>query len=204
MNARLEAFCDGVFAFALTLLIVDVRVPNAESIRGTAEAWSALRHLGPSFFAFILSFVVILITWVNHHNTLKLVNASSVPFIYANGLLLLGVVCIPFTTATLGAFLLTDHAAPGVALYNTLLVVQAVGWLAITGAVLRNRLYAGEHALIAIREFRNRAYAAVALYTALALLGLWLPLSVAAVTTGTWLLWLVLSLGSSRYAHVAA
>jgi TMEM175 potassium channel family protein len=104
-NARLEAFCDGVFAIALTLLILDVKLPSPASITSTAELWRALRHLAPSVFAFGLSFSIILITWVNHHAALKLVTRSSASFIYANGFLLLSVVAIPFTAGLLGSFL---------------------------------------------------------------------------------------------------
>src|SRR5258708_28579722 len=112
-NSRLEAFSDGVFAIAITLLIIDVKLPT-ESFASTAELWRALRHLTPIVFAFVLSFGVILITWVNHHATLELVNRSSASFIYANGFLLLTVAFVPFPTGLLGAFLLTEHAAPAV------------------------------------------------------------------------------------------
>src|SRR5579862_483289 len=103
-NSRLEAFCDGVFAFALTLLIVDIRIPvgEAEKIVTDNDLWHALQHLLPSVFAFLISFITILITWVNHHNTLKLVNKSSSLFIYFNGFLLLTVVFLPFPTGLLG------------------------------------------------------------------------------------------------------
>src|SRR5258705_2910552 len=93
-NSRLEAFCDGVFAIALTLLVIDIKIPSTIAINNTADFWLALRHVAPSIFAFVLSFIIILITWVNHHNTLKLVNKSSPSFIYANGFLLLTVVFV--------------------------------------------------------------------------------------------------------------
>jgi uncharacterized membrane protein len=78
-NTRLEAFCDGVFAIAITLLIIEVGIPAGAEITDTAEFWAALQHLLPSIFAFILSFVVIFITWVNHQVSLKLVAGSSHP-----------------------------------------------------------------------------------------------------------------------------
>jgi uncharacterized membrane protein len=77
MNARLEAFCDAVFAFGLTLLIIDVRLPSMEEIHSRAALWTALRGLGPATFAVLLSFDVILISWVNHRNTLALVRGGS-------------------------------------------------------------------------------------------------------------------------------
>ena len=88
-NSRLEAFCDGVFAIALTLLIIDIKIPPTAQIATTADLWDALERLAPSMFAFLLSFVVILISWVNHHNYFKLINKSCNSFLYANGLLLL-------------------------------------------------------------------------------------------------------------------
>ena len=112
LNSRLEAFCDAVFAIALTLLIIDIKLPSTIEINNSSDLWLALKHISPSIFAFILSFIVILITWVNHHNTIKLIHKSSASFIYANGLLLLTVVFIPFPTSLIGEYISTDHAAP--------------------------------------------------------------------------------------------
>src|SRR4051794_20821730 len=87
-NARLEGFCDGVFAIALTLLIIDVSLPAATKVNGTSDFWLALKNIAPSILIFVLSFIVIFITWVNHHNNLKLVNRSSSSFIYAKWLII--------------------------------------------------------------------------------------------------------------------
>ena len=193
-NARLEAFCDGVFAIALTLLILDVKLPSPASITSTAELWRALRHLAPSVFAFVLSFCIILITWVNHHAALKLVTRSSASFIYANGFLLLSVVAIPFTAGLLGSFLGTDRATPAVVLYNGVLGMTAIGWMLLSGAALRDRLTTDAAAAATVREARRRAYLAFGLYSLLAVTALWFPLSSAAVTTVTWLFWLVMSI----------
>lgn len=106
-NARLNAFCDGVFAIALTLLIVDIKVPPPEGSASTAELWRALGREAPAVFAFLLSFAIVLVTWVSHHGILKLVRESSACFIYANGLLLLTVVATPFSASLLGAFVAT-------------------------------------------------------------------------------------------------
>lgn len=194
MTQRLEAFCDGVFAFALTLLIIDVHAPEAGPGDSAPDLWSALSHLGPAIFAFLLSFAVILVTWINHHNTLKLVHRNSAAFMYANGLLLLSVVCIPFTTSLLGAFVLTNAAAPAVTIYNAALAVQAIGWLAIAETALRSRLCIDEHAAHALRQRRISGYDALSLYAALAVVASWLPRAVAVTTAATWLFWLILSL----------
>jgi uncharacterized membrane protein len=191
-SARLEAFCDGVFAIALTLLVIDLRLEAPDDIGTTAELWHALRHLAPSFFSFLLSFVIVLITWVNHHAALKLMRRSSAAFIYANGLLLLTVAFIPFPTSLLGNFLLTDHAAPAVVLYDAVLAVQALGWIAIGTTALSGRLVTDEAAAASVRVNRRHGFEAFAFYSALAVAAVWFPFAVAVITTVSWIFWLVL------------
>jgi uncharacterized membrane protein len=193
-NARLEAFCDGVFAIALTLLIIDVRIPAAETITSTAQLWRAVAHVGPSIVAFLLSFTVILITWVNHHATLALIDKSSSPFIYANGLLLLTVVLMPFPTALVGDYLFTDHAGPAVVLYEGVGALQAIGWIFIGGTALHGHLARSTHSAAVLRESRRYGYFACALYALFGVAALWFPVAVAVLTSITWVFWLILSI----------
>jgi len=193
-NARLKAFCDGVFAIALTLLIVDIKLPASESVSSTSDLWRGLGRLAPSVFAFLLSFGVVLITWVNHHGVLKLVRGSSASFMYANGLLLLTVVVLPFPTSLLGAFLGTDRAEPAVVLYDAVLAVQAIGWLCVGRTALQGRLLDDERATEAMRAHVKQAYFAFALYALFALVAWWYPIPVAVITAATWLFWLILSI----------
>jgi uncharacterized membrane protein len=193
-NSRLEAFCDGVFAIALTLLIIDIKIPASDGIRTTRELWLALGHLGPSIFAFVLSFAIILITWVNHHGLFKLVNKSSAGFIYANGFMLLTVVIMPFPTALVGEYLLTDHGAPAVVIYNSVTAVQAVAWILVSGAALRGRLTRDDKSTSVMRGSRRNGYFALVVYSLLALIAVWAPLAIAIVTTMLWTYWLILSL----------
>jgi uncharacterized membrane protein len=193
-NTRLEAFCDGVFAIALTLLIIDIKIPSSEVIGTTREMWLALRHLTPSILAFVVSFAIILITWVNHHAAFRLVNKSSASFIYANGFLLLTVVFMPFPTALVGESLFTDHAAPAVVIYNSVTAVQALAWILVSGAALRNRLARDEKSAEVMRGNRRNGYFAFVVYSSLALIAFWFPLTIAVVTTMLWAYWLVLGL----------
>jgi uncharacterized membrane protein len=193
-NARLEAFCDGVFAIALTLLIIDIKLPSSAPIDTTHDFWLALNHIVPSILSFLLSFTIILITWVNHHATLKLVNKSSSAFIYANGLLLLSVVLIPFPTALLGEYLLTDHSAPAVILYSAVCGLQAIGWNLITGAALKpDLLTINEKSTRAIRQNHRYSYFAFAIYTLFAIVAFWFPQTIAIAISLLWVIWLILS-----------
>lgn len=200
-NARLEIFCDSVFAIALTLLIIDIKIPPAIVIKNNADFWLALTRIAPSLMAFALSFIVIFITWVNHHSTMLLVNKTSGPFIYANGLLLFSVVVVPFPTSLLGDHLFTSHSAPAVILYNVVLALQAVGWIFLTETAIKGRLTKNAVSASAMRANRKNGYFALTLYSTLAVLAYWIPGTVAAITMLTWLFWLgvgIYVLGKSR------
>ena len=190
-NSRLEAFCDGVFAIAITLLIIDIKIPSRVEINDTNEFWLALKHIAPSIFAFFSSFIIILITWVNHHATLKLINRSSPSFIYANGFLLLTVVFIPFPTSLMGEYILTDHAAPAVILYNSTLVAQAFGWMLVAGSALKDQLVKNENGKLIVRKSRKFSYFAFTLYSLCAIMAIWFPFPIAIITTITWIFWLI-------------
>ena len=197
-NSRLEAFCVGVFAIALTLLIIDIKIPRTIEINNTSEFWSALAHITPSIVAFLLSFTVILITWVNHHALLKLVDRSSPSFIYANGLLILTVVFIPFPTSLLGEYILTDHSAPAVILFNSVLAMQALSWIVITHAALKNKLVKNDKSILIIRRNGKFGYFAFTLYSLCAIIAYWFPLGAAILTTITWTFWLVVSINTKE------
>jgi uncharacterized membrane protein len=190
-NARLEAFCDGVFAIAITLLIIDIKIPSSVEIHNTSDFWLALKHITPSIFSFVLSFMIILITWVNHHNSIKLINKSSTSFIYANGFLLLTVAFIPFPTSLMGEYISTDHAAPAVILYNAVLALQAIGWILICGTALKNHLCKDEKSAQTIRKNGKFGYFAFTLYSICAITAFWFPLTIAMITFITWIFWLI-------------
>jgi uncharacterized membrane protein len=91
-TARLEAFSDGVFAVAITLLILEINVPGGENL------WHQLKEEWPSFASFFVSFWVIGIIWVNHHGLLDHLKRADRGVLYLNLLVLMTVVFIPFST----------------------------------------------------------------------------------------------------------
>ena len=193
-NSRLEAFSDGVFAIALTLLIIDIKIPSQVKIDSTRDLWNALIQLTPSISAFILSFTVILITWVNHHGTLKLVNKTSASFIYANGFLLLTIVFIPFPTALLGEYISTGHSSPAVIIYDATLALQAVAWILITRVAAKNKLTKDEKSTLLVIKHGKYGYYAFAVYLICAVTAIWFPLAVALITVIIWIFWLMLGI----------
>jgi uncharacterized membrane protein len=190
-NARLEAFSDGVYAIAITLLVIDLAVPTKEGIGSAADLWAALGAMTPTVLSFVLSFFVILMTWFNHHAFMKLVDKSAPSFIYANGLLLLTIVVIPFPTALLGEYLFTNSAAPAVIVYDAVLSLQSVGWVLLATAALRNNLTKGKTSRASMRVNNRNGAFAIVLYAGLAILAIWFPQVIAAITALTWVFWVI-------------
>ena len=192
-NSRLETFCDGVFGIALTLLIIDIKIPETVPIHTTAEFWSALFHILPSIFAFLLSFCIILIAWHNHHNTLKLVDKSSPAFIYANGFLLLTVVILPFPTNLLGEHLFTSHAVPAVVSFSLVNTLQPIGWILIGKAALnaKNPLTKCEKTATVMAQVMKNGFFALIFNSIFTIAAFWFPVAVTIAITLTWIFWLV-------------
>jgi TMEM175 potassium channel family protein len=96
-TARVEAFSDGVFAIAITLLVLELKVPHADDHPG--DLYRALIDQWPTYIAFLTSFATIGIMWLNHHRLFTLIQRSTHTLILLNMLLLLGVTVVPFPTA---------------------------------------------------------------------------------------------------------
>src|SRR5690349_8897718 len=95
-TGRLEAFSDGVFAIAITLLILDIRVPRPpDDPRVSFDLARELVRLWPSLLAYLMSFAIVLVLWVNHHQIFTLVRKADQAFLFWNGLLLMFVTFIP-------------------------------------------------------------------------------------------------------------
>ena len=105
-TSRIEAFSDGVFAIAITLLILEVHVPTGPP----GSLASALTRQWPTYISFLISFAFIGIMWVNHHRLFNHIRRSDNLLLFLNLLLLLGVTVVPFPTALLATRYLSAAA----------------------------------------------------------------------------------------------
>src|SRR3989441_1299536 len=123
-TTRVEAFSDGVFAIAITLLILEIKVPR-EVAPGRLAA--ELLRLWPSYLAFLASFANIGVMWVNHHRLFGLIGRSDDGLVGLNLLLLLGVTWVPFPTALLAEHLRgADQRVAGIVYGATFLFLAVV------------------------------------------------------------------------------
>lgn len=125
-KARLEAFSDGVFAVAITLLALDLAVAGP----GHGSLSHQLRDRWPAYAAYVVSFFIIGITWVNHHALFKSFAATDRTLLFLNLMLLLFIVAIPFATSTMATYLRSGGADSHVAaaLYAAVLEGMALSF----------------------------------------------------------------------------
>ena len=146
-TARVEAFSDGVFAVAITLLALDIHVPHFDSLP-PGGLGHALLALWPSLLAYVTSFATVLIMWLNHDRLFEQIKRKDHGLLVSNGLLLMVVTLFPFPTALLAEFLAHGgvNARLAAAVYSAFSVVMAVCFnLLWRHAAADGRLLAEDH-----------------------------------------------------------
>jgi len=135
-TTRLEAFSDGIFAIAMTLLVLEIRLPEdlAPGTLGTA-----LLHLWRSYLAFLTSFVTIGVMWVNHHRVFNLIKRTDQAILAFNLLLMLGVSFLPFPTLVVARHIQTPDAATAAMFFNGTFIGIAFAWGFLWRYVARRR-----------------------------------------------------------------
>lgn len=141
-KARFEAFSDGVFAFAVTLLVLGFVLPAFRD-RGPSEPQltAALLQLWPNLVAYLLSFSVIGIMWQNHHALFRLVRIVDRKTIFYNLLLLAVTAFIPFATSLLGTY---PTMRPTTFLYGLTLTTSATAYNVMLNHVVSSRAFAAD------------------------------------------------------------
>jgi uncharacterized membrane protein len=127
-SSRTEAFSDGVFAVAITLLVLNVDVPRS----GAGPLQHALTSLWPSYATYVVSFMTIGIMWVNHHAIFKCIRVVDRPLQFINLFLLMIITFIPFPTSLLGRYIQASRdsgLAAGV--YGLVMLLMAIGFSAL-------------------------------------------------------------------------
>ncbi|MFJ5550715.1 TMEM175 family protein [Streptomyces sp. NPDC093225] len=131
---RVEAFSDGVFAIVITILVLEIKVPE----HGGDELWPALGHQWPHYAAYVVSFLVIGVMWVNHHTIFSHLKRVDRPLLFLNLMLLMVVSVIPWTTSVLAEHLKDPESANAAAiLYSSWTVVYALAFLGFWWYVTR-------------------------------------------------------------------
>ncbi len=141
-KSRIEAFSDGVFAIVITLLILDIRFPEVDY----SQFQTALAAVLPRILPYVMSFIIIGLYWVVHHNSVHAMKKTDWGFLWLNILLLLCVSFIPVPTSLLGRY--PFQAWPIIIYGGTLIVCDVVGYIML--------LYVHYHPHLAVTAFNEQ------------------------------------------------
>lgn len=154
-TGRLEAFSDGVFSVAITLLVLDLHKQTGETNAAVAHS---LLSQWPSYLTYGLSFLTILIMWINHHSLFKHIKRVDHAFLVLNGLLLMIISVVPFTTSQLAEGITNGGLAISQEFYSAVNLVMAVVYNRMWSyASYRDRLL-DDHADRVLVDSITRAY----------------------------------------------
>ena len=203
-TGRLEAFSDGIFGVAITLLALDIKIP--ESAEATnAALWRNILELWPAYLSYFNSFAVVLLMWMGHNMVFREVRVANTRIIYLNGLMLLLIALFPFPTRTIGQFAGGDAEAVAVAFYAGFTGLISSSFLLLTlnlraspGLLIRGETMSKELGKLATFEALG-----IALYVVLAIQAFWSPHMALAGTCAMWIYWgVVVAMGEKKPAKL--
>lgn len=171
-SGRMEAFSDGVFAIAITLLVLEIAVPESSS----DNLLAALLREWPSYLAYLVSFSTIGAIWLGHVHLTEFLSEVSPGFLRLNLILLLFVGFLPFPTHLLAANMLSrDAERVAVTLYGAVLLVIALSLSSLWSFALNEKLVRLDPDHEDIQLLTRRLTPGLAFYLIFLLVGLFLP-----------------------------
>lgn len=103
-KTRLEAFSDAVFAIVITLLVLEIKIPEIEHPENVEEVLHALKGVSHIFFSWMISFFFVALIWLHHHQIMHMATKSDYGVVWINTILLFFVTLIPFPTHMMGSY----------------------------------------------------------------------------------------------------
>jgi len=177
-KGRLEAFSDGVIAIIITIMVLELKIPEGEDL-------GALHHLLPVFLSYVLSFVYVGIYWNNHHHLFQAVHQVNGKILWANLHLLFWLSLMPFVTHLVGEHY---HSPVVVALYGGVLLMAAVAYFILSRSLISHH---GEESALAQAvgaDFKGKVSLGInAVAIPLAWVAWWVTVMLVALVAVLWL-----------------
>lgn len=170
---RIEAFSDGVMAILITIMVLELKAPHDPTPASLVGMW-------PTFFAYVLSFIIIAIYWVNHHYLIHLVSRVDATILWANMNLLFWISLIPWVTVYLG----DNHALPfPVALYAAVSVAGGLSFFFLRASIARHHPHEPEFDRLNKKMARKNLIAIFIYLVAIVVAFIYTPLALVLIAT---------------------
>jgi uncharacterized membrane protein len=178
-KTRLEAFSDGVLAIIITIMVLELKVPEGDTL-------TALKPLFPTLLSYVLSFTYIGIYWNNHHHLLHTCNKVTAAVLWSNLHLLFWLSLLPFATGWMGE---NHFASLPTAMYGFVLFMAACAFTILQRAIMDAQ---GNDSLLAQALGKDwKGKSSIILYVVGILCAYWLPLLAQAIYAGVAIMWVV-------------
>lgn len=193
-TARLEAFSDGIFGVAITLLAIEIGIKEYEGANNV-NLWQKILHQWPEYFAYFNSFATVLLIWMGHHKIFNKIWKASHWIILLNGLVLLFVVLFPYPTKTVGTFIGTEAVNTAVAFYAGFTGIIVLSMLLLNVGIVKNPK-------IIIETNKNLAWfkrqikqqmIAIFVYVGAAIIAFYSPTVALIITFLMWVFWAIVT-----------
>ncbi len=192
-TGRVEAFSDGVFGIAMTLLVLELKVPHfvaeGTGAPSTAALAAALLQQWPGYVAFATSFLTVLIMWIHHHASFRLVRGTDTRLLFTNGVLLLLVTVVPFPTAVVATYLRTPAAVAACAFYAGTFVLIGVAFYLLLIVCLRRSILLHDVTESTIQRLRKSYRMGPPLYLLAVVAAFVSPFLCLGICTAMWIFW---------------
>lgn len=189
-TGRIEAFSDGVFAIAVTLLVLELHIPELKDGDTPFHLLNALKMQWPGYIAFVISFFSIFIIWVNHHKIFKQIYRRNTGLMFANGFILFLVSLVSYPSALLAKFFLSDSKQLSVTIYTGLFVLINLAFnLLWQQATLDKKMLRPGISDATIRQLRNNYLYGFPTYLAAFIVSFFYPDLALAICVLLWVFW---------------
>ena len=194
-TTRIEAFSDGVIAIAVTLLVLELVVPDLDILK--VSRGSLARALGqqwPSYVAFLSSFCAIFIMWVHHNVLFHQVENKDSKLVFANGFLLLMITFVPFPTAVVARYFLTPAASIACLFYSATFVFVAISFSVLVQAAFRSTMLSTKASKLTIDRIKKSYRGGPFIYGAATIAAPFSPWLSFGICIASWILWIFVTI----------
>ena len=193
-TARLEAFSDGIFGVAITLLAIEIGIKEYEGANN-ANLWHKIIEHWAEYFTYFNSFATVLLIWIGHHKIFDKIQKANHKVILLNGLVLLFVVLFPFPTKTVGRFIDTEAVNTAVAFYAGFTGLIVLCMLLLNLGIINNKkaIINAEKNLPWFKNQIKQQCMAISIYALATVVAFYSPMIALGITFLMWVFWAIVT-----------
>lgn len=193
-TTRLEAFSDGIFGVAITLLAIEIGISEYKDPTNL-NLWEKILEKWPEYFAYFNSFATVLLIWMGHHKILDKIWKANHWVILLNGFALLFIVLFPYPTRTVGNFIGTPAQNTAISFYAAYTGIIVFTMFCLNMGILNNKKFIinPEKNILWLKNQTKQQLIAIACYLTAAILAFYSPIIALLITFLMWIFWAIVT-----------